>query len=100
MYLPYNYESIKPNAQSIELISDYINSLSSPIFPIRNFGRNPLLMKLDMDKSFDERKKQFDKRATCSGNYYSLFILPDGKVESAPKPPKTDFSGLQLIENQ
>ncbi|HLP46476.1 MAG TPA: radical SAM protein [Candidatus Kapabacteria bacterium] len=33
---------------------------------------------LNTDK--EEKKKNFQERSSCSGNFYSLFILPDGKV--------------------
>ena len=33
-----------------------------------------------IDKTPEEKRKSFAERARCSGNFYSLTILPDGKV--------------------
>ncbi len=33
-----------------------------------------------IDKAPEEKKKHFEERARCSGNFYSFTILPDGKV--------------------
>lgn len=71
--------SVKPGMDSIKIINDYLNGINV------NKGNLDLIYNLDPKKDngkngMNKQVNSFFARGSCSGNYTSLFILPDGKV--------------------
>lgn len=77
LYLKEDYEKIASQQDHISEIALFIDSIRSCVgFPIRNPKPSTNISFLPKPKNMDE----FFKRANCSANYSSLFILPDGQV--------------------
>ncbi len=73
------FKKYKARRENIVLINKYIEEINEKnIFDFE-------LSKVDLIEgpdnfTYEENEKIFKERATCSGNLYAMFILPDGKV--------------------
>jgi radical SAM protein with 4Fe4S-binding SPASM domain len=73
------FKKYKAKRENIIDINKYIKKLNTT--DLFEFEISSVeLVENPVNSSYDEKKDQFDERSTCSGNLYSLFILPDGKV--------------------
>ncbi len=73
------FKSYKAAPNNVNLINQYIKQMNSKeLFDFRvnevEFTENINAM------SIKEKKEAFDDRALCSGNFYAMYILPNGKV--------------------
>ncbi len=71
-----NYKASKVNVSKINKYIKKINSKNIFEFKIEEVGIEGNVNYL----SVKEKKDSFEKRATCTGNLYAMYILPDGKV--------------------
>lgn len=74
-----SYYDIKYNNDNVLKLIPYFKTTSeNSIFPIKYSS----LYSVSEEKNitYDEKLKVFNNRGICSGNFSSLFILPDGKV--------------------
>lgn len=75
MYNGLPYKVYKPRKENIEAIQSYLKDKTF------NFKvKEPNLISNKSEIALDKKKESFMKRPPCSGNYSSLYILPDGKV--------------------
>lgn len=76
-----NYRKYKPALEDIKRIESYIDGLKKQYadkvgINFSGYARESEII----DKSPEDKKKAFESRADCSGNFYAFLILPDGKV--------------------
>jgi radical SAM protein with 4Fe4S-binding SPASM domain len=73
-----SFEQIKYNENNIGELKKFFSKISyNSSFPIIY---NKIDNQVEENFSKSEKEDKFNTRAGCSGNYSSLFILPDGKV--------------------
>lgn len=71
--------TIKPTDESIEKLIPCFESLfSSATLPVVYSGLN--ISEENDDIPFENKWQSFCSRGLCSGNFFNLFVLPDGKV--------------------
>ncbi|OJU22584.1 MAG: hypothetical protein BGN92_08525 [Sphingobacteriales bacterium 41-5] len=76
-----SYQAIKPSVEKLDQISSYLKDIQeteNTQFKIVYSGIGDTGINEIYDA--DKRSTRFNKRAMCSGNKTSLFILPDGNV--------------------
>lgn len=74
-----SYSDIKYNNDNVLKLIPYFKKISeNSIFPIKYSSLLSVSEKKNI--TYHEKLKIFNNRGICSGNFSSLFILPDGKV--------------------
>lgn len=76
-----NFRRYQATLEDIKRIESYVNELKEKYQDKVSINFSGYVEKakiLNADK--EEKKKNFQERSSCSGNFYALFILPDGKV--------------------
>lgn len=73
------FKNYKASKENIIVINEYLEKINAKDifkFKIDEVGIEENLNEI----SLEEKKKLFENRATCTGNLYAMYILPDGKV--------------------
>ena len=73
------YEDYKPRTENIKILLHFFEK-KGPKSNFRiNYGGLDNFSE-DNTKNFEEKRKEFNNRGLCTGNFSAMFILPDGNV--------------------
>jgi radical SAM protein with 4Fe4S-binding SPASM domain len=73
------FKKYKARKENVNSINEFVEDLNQN--KIFDFEINPIeVFETPEILDYKERKEVFEARSTCSGNLYSMYILPDGKV--------------------
>jgi len=76
-----NYLVYKPDLEHVKKIESTVNDLKAKYENTIDINFSGYIEKSGLiDKTFEEKKRDFMSRSRCSANFYSFVILPDGKV--------------------
>lgn len=79
LYLKNIYEDYKPRTENIKILLHFFEK-KGPKSNFRiNYGGLDNFSE-DNTKNFEEKRKEFNNRGLCTGNFSAMFILPDGNV--------------------
>lgn len=79
LYLRKIYEDYKPRTENVRLLLDYFETNASRSNFRINYGGLDNFAD-ENEKTIKEKKKEFNNRGLCTGNFSAMFILPDGNV--------------------
>lgn len=74
------FEEYKPDAKKLDKIDLYIRLFHGQISPTLKCGTQGYTTDQFARQNMEEKKEKMLNRAMCSGNFSSIFILPDGQV--------------------
>lgn len=74
------FEDYRADLNKLKDMENYVNSFGGRITPTLEVNFQGYSTDAAFKDSVDVKKKRFKERATCSGNFTALFILPDGQV--------------------
>lgn len=74
------FDNYKADAKKLDKIDLYIRLFHGRISPTMECGIQGYTSDQFIKSSIEEKKERLSTRAMCSGNFSSIFILPDGQV--------------------
>lgn len=74
------FENYKADAKKLDKIDLYIRSFQGQITPTLKCGSQGYTTDQFLKSSIEEKKNKMLAKNMCSGNFSSIFILPDGQV--------------------
>lgn len=74
------FDNYKPDAKKLDEIDLYIRSFHGRVSPTMKCGSQGYTTDQFIKSSMEEKKEKMSTKAMCSGNFSSIFILPDGQV--------------------
>lgn len=74
------FESYKPITENLDKIDQYIRSFHGQISSTLKCGSQGYTTDQFLKSSIKEKKEKMSSKAMCSGNFSSIYVLPDGQV--------------------
>lgn len=80
LYNGLEYTKFRPTLEAVNRVDNFIDALKQKFGDRININFSGYLSAEDYFAPKEKKKKNFNTRARCSGNFYALIILPDGRV--------------------